>query len=116
MEPELLLCMQVGSAFSFDVLQAHLSAGDQLLVLWAADLDLPELLGSSLLDRDREQLQPARAVGAEEVRSVRDPDSLLAAMVDRLERAGGREGLDYGCVETAVDDSPGLMVAFVGGD
>lgn len=71
------------------------------------NLDLPELLRSSLLDRDREHLQPARAVGTEEVRSVRDLDSLLAAMVDRLERARGRERLDYGRVETAVDDPPG---------
>jgi len=49
-------------------LQAHLTAGDQLVVLWAADLDLPELLGSSLLDRDRDDLQRARPVGTQEVR------------------------------------------------
>jgi hypothetical protein len=37
-------------------------------------------------------------------------------VVDRLERAGGRERFDYGRVETAVEDPPGLMVAFVGSD
>src|SRR6202035_2354167 len=29
-----------------DVLEAHLAAGDELVVLGSADLDLPELLGS----------------------------------------------------------------------
>jgi hypothetical protein len=49
--------LYVGSlALDVDVLQAHLTAGDQLVVLRAADLDLPKLLGSSLLDRDRDDL------------------------------------------------------------
>jgi hypothetical protein len=60
-------------ACDLDVLQAHLTAGDQLVVLGAADLDLPELLCSSLLDRVSENMQPARAVGAEKVRRVEMP-------------------------------------------
>jgi hypothetical protein len=34
---------------SVDVLEAHLAAGDELVVLRSADLDLPELLGAPLV-------------------------------------------------------------------
>ena len=91
-------------------------AGDQLVVVWAADLHLPKLLRSALLDRDGNDMQAPRPVWAQEVGDVRDPDSLLAAVLDRLVSTGGRKGLDHGGVEPAVNESPGLVVALVGGD
>jgi hypothetical protein len=99
-----------------DVLQAHLTAGHQLVVLGAADLDLPELLRPSLLDRDRDDLKPAGAVRPHKVGGIQDADCMLGAVLDRLERARRRERLDDSRVEPAVDDSPRLMVALVGGD
>ncbi len=65
-----LRALEASLAFGVDVLQAHLTAGDQAAVLGAADLDLPELLGPALLDRDRDDLQPAAAVGTQKVRGV----------------------------------------------
>ena len=73
--------MQLPLAFDVDVLEAHLAAGDQLVVLRAADLDLPELLRASLLDRHRDDLQRPGAMGTQEVRGVGDAHGLLVAIL-----------------------------------
>jgi hypothetical protein len=77
-----------GSLPGIDALEAYLAVGDRLLVLWAADLHLPQLLGAALLNRDRDDLQTAGPVRAQEVGGVGDTYRLLAEVFDRLERAG----------------------------
>jgi hypothetical protein len=59
------------SLLGVDVLKAHLAAGDQLVVLGPADLDLPQLLCAALVDRGREHAQAAVSMVADEVGDVR---------------------------------------------
>src|SRR5436305_4793818 len=99
-----------------EVLQADLSTSDQLAVRRAADLDLPELLRTSLVDRGGDDGQAPDAVRAHEVGRVGDPNRLLPAVLDRLVRASRREGLDGRGVERAMNKPPRLMVALVGRD
>jgi hypothetical protein len=99
-----------------DVRQAHLAAGDELVVVWTADLDLPELLRWSLLDRDSENVQPAGPVRTQEVRCIRDADRMLTATLDGLECARGGERLDHRRVQATMDEAPRLVMALVGGD
>jgi hypothetical protein len=104
------------SARRLDVLQAHLTARYQLPVVRTADLDQPELLATALLDRGRDDVEPARPMRTQEVRRVRDADRLTASVPDRLVGADRRERLDRRRVEAAVHDAPRLVVALVGGD
>ena len=99
-----------------DVLQTHLAARDELVVVGAADVDLPELLGAALVDGDGDDPEAPASMRAQEVGRVGDADRLLAAVLDGGVGANGREGLDRCGVEPSVDDSPWLVVAFVGGD
>src|SRR5512144_399652 len=99
-----------------DILQAYLAEGDELVVLGPTDLDPPELLRAPLLDRDGDDVQPARSVRSHEVGDIRDSDRLLALVLDALVGAGRRERLDRRCEETPMHDTPGLVVSFVGGD
>ena len=82
-----------------DVLQPDLATRDELGVGGTADLDLPDLLGATLLDRDRLDVQAARTVGAKEVGSVGDSDGLLPSVLHRLEGARGRKGFDHASSE-----------------
>src|SRR3982074_3665514 len=78
------------------VLEPYLSAGDQLLIVRATDLDLPELLRPTLLDGGGDHVETAPAVGAQEVCGVGDAHRHLPAVLHGLERSGRRERLDRG--------------------
>jgi hypothetical protein len=57
------------------------TAGNELVVLDTAHIDLPELQRATLLDRDGDDLQPTAAVGAHEVGDVGDSDGLLSSLL-----------------------------------
>ncbi len=98
-----------------DVLQSNLTAGDELVALRLADLDLPELLRATLVDGHGHHPEAPTSVRTQEVGGVGDSNGLEPAVPDRLVGPKRREGLDHGGVEPAVHDAPGLVVAFVGG-
>ena len=56
------------------------------------------------------------AMRTDEVGEVRDADRLHALILHRFERTGRRERFNHGRVEPAVDESPRLVVALIGGD
>jgi hypothetical protein len=93
-----------------------LAARDELVVVGAADVDLPELLGAALVDGDGDDLEAPASMRAQEVAGVGDAYCVLTAVLHRGVGANGREGLDRCGVEPSVHDSPRLVVAFVGGD
>jgi hypothetical protein len=53
-------------------------------ILRPADLDPPEPLRPSLLDRARAHVEASLAVGAQKVGGVRNTDNRLSAFLDRL--------------------------------
>jgi hypothetical protein len=84
-----------------------LSPCDELVVIWSADLDLPELLAPALVDRGGDHVQSPPNVGAQEVGHVAVADRLLAAVLDRLIRTESGERLNSGGVEAAVHEPQG---------
>lgn len=99
-----------------DVVEADLTARDELVVIRPPDLDLPELLRAALLDRDRVHIQRTRPVGTNEIGGIVDADRAHPLVVDGGNRARSRERLDDGGVEPAVNDSGRLVVSLVDAD
>src|SRR5690606_12477460 len=103
------------SGAGLDVGEAQLAPGDQLSIRIAADEDLPQLLGASLVDGASLGAQQPGLVAAQHVGAVGDPDRVPQATAQGV-RIGPhrRDRLHQGAVHASVDEPERLMVLALG--